>query len=224
MGYCIELEKISIDEYRKRLESAYLPPGRMILKEKTDERFGYFKNSGIKNIGELMNLLRRKNRFDELSKVDCFSDEYLTVLLRELNSMLSKPTKLADFEGIAHETISKLKIAGISNTEKLYNNVIKISDRQKLAASTGLNYHEIIELTGLSDLLRIKWVGATYARILFDLGVDSVEKVSKSDAIVLHSKINQLIKKRNNFKGAISLNDVRILIESAGELTFEIEY
>lgn len=50
MGYYIDIEKITIDAYRKKLESAYLPPSRMILKDKLDERFGYFQNLGIKNV------------------------------------------------------------------------------------------------------------------------------------------------------------------------------
>lgn len=81
-----------------------------------------------------------------------------------------------------------------------------------------------MKLTKLSDLSRIKWVGVTYAQMLYDLGVDTVEKVSKSDSIDLHSKINQMIKDKNIFKGAIGLNDVKILIESASELPLDIEY
>ena len=37
MGYYIDLEKVTIDDYREKLESGYLPPSRMILKEKLDE-------------------------------------------------------------------------------------------------------------------------------------------------------------------------------------------
>lgn len=42
MGYYIDSEKISIDDYKVRLELVYLPPSKMVLKEKLDERFGYF--------------------------------------------------------------------------------------------------------------------------------------------------------------------------------------
>lgn len=48
MGYYIDLERITIDRYKTKLGSSYLPPSRMILKEKLDERFGYFKEKGIK--------------------------------------------------------------------------------------------------------------------------------------------------------------------------------
>ena len=79
-------------------------------------------------------------------------------------------------------------------------------------------------MTKLSDLSSIKWVGVTYAQMLYNLGVDTVEKVSKSDPIDLHVRINQMIKEHNIFKGAIGLNDVQILVETANELSLEIEY
>lgn len=224
MGYYIDLEKISIDDYREKLKSAYLPPSRLMLKDKLDERFGYFKGIGIKNIKELIQLLKKKDKLAELSKVDCLSSDYLTILLRELNSTLPKPNKISDFIEIAKNTMDSLEKIGITNTEKLYDKVIKKSDRQKLANSTGIEYQDILELTKLSDLSRIKWVGATYAQMLYDLGVDTVEKVSESDPIDLHAKINQMIKEKNIFKGAIGLNDVKILIESANDLPLEIEY
>ena len=224
MGYYIDLEKVSIDYYRIKLESAYLPPSRLILKDNLDERFGYFKRIGIKNIKELILLLKKKNSFAELSKIEYFPTEYLTILLRELNSTLPKPNKISDFLGIEKETISNLEKAGITNTEKLYDKVMKKSDRQKLADSTGINHQDILKLTKLADLSRIKWVGVTYAELLYNLGADTVEKVSKSDPIDLHARINRMIKEKNIFKGAIGLNDVNILIESANELTLDIEY
>lgn len=224
MAYHIDLEKLSIDDYRIKLESAYLPPSRMILKDRLIERFDFFKSIGINNVKKLIQLLKKKDKFSELSKVDCFSTEYLTILLRELNSTLPKPHKIADFIEIPRETTINLEKIGISNTEKLYDKVLKKSDRQKLADSTEIKYHDILKLTKLADLSRIKWVGVTYAQLLYNLGVDTVEKVAKSNPIHLHAEINHLIKEKNIFKGAIGLNDIKILIESANELSLDIEY
>jgi hypothetical protein len=148
----------------------------------------------------------------------------LTILLRELNSTFPKPNKIADFIRISKNTINKLAKAGIINTEKLYDKVLTKIDRQKLADSTGIDYTEILELTKLTDLSRIKWVGVTYAQMLYNLGLDTVEKVSKTDPIDLHAKINQRIKENNIFKGGIGINDVKILVETASELPLEIEY
>ncbi len=224
MGYYIDLQKITINDYRIKLESAYLPPGRMILKDRLDERFGYFKSIGVKNVKELIQLLKKKDKLAELSKIDCLSGDYLTILLRELNSIRPKPNKISDFIEIAKDTIDNLEKIGITNTEKLYYEVIKKTDRQKLADSTGIKYQDILELTKLADLSRIKWVAATYAQILYDLGVDTVEKVAESDPVDLHARINQMIKENKIFKGAIGLNDVKILVETASELPLDIQY
>jgi glutamine synthetase len=138
--------------------------------------------------------------------------------------MLPKPNKISAFTGIARDTIDRLEKFEITNTEKLYNKVVKKSDRQKLADATGITYQDLLTLTKLSDLSRIKWVGVTYAQMLCNLGVDTVEKVSQSNPVDLHTRINQMIKDKQIFKGAIGLNDVKILIASANELPFEIEY
>lgn len=224
MGYYIDLEKISIDDYRKKLASAYLPPSRMILKDRLDERFDYFKRIGIANIKELILLLKKKGAHAELSKIACFADDYLTILLRELNSTLPKPNKIADFANISKDTVTKLERIGIKNTEKLYDRVRTKNDRQTLADVTGINYADILELTRLTDLSRIKWVGVTFARMLYDLGIDTVVKASEADPLDLHEKINKLNSQNNIFKGHIGLNDLIIFVHAAKEVPTDIEY
>lgn len=224
MGYYIDLEKITIKDYQNKLKFLYLPPSRMVLKDKLVERFGYFEYLGIKNVKELIQILKNKDKFTELSKVDCLSGDYLTILLREINSTFPKPNKLADFIWISKYTIDKLATIGIINTEKLYDKVLTKIDRQKLADSMGVAYTEILELTKLTDLSRIKWVGVAYAQMLYDLGLDTVEKVTKADSVDLHTRLNQRIKEHNIFKGGIGINDVKILVETANELPLEIEY
>ena len=224
MGYYIDLEKLSIDDYRAKLESAYLPPSRMILKERTAERFEYFKKCGINNAKELLTALKKKDRFDLLSKADSLSAEYLTILLRELNSILPKPNKISDFIFISSETSALLEKSGIKDTLKLYDRVLTNESRKQLSKETGIAESELMKLTSLTDLSRIKWVGVTFATMLYELGIDNVEKVSKSDAEELHKMICQLNKEKSIFKGQIVLNDIRILVDAAKEIPSEIEY
>ena len=224
MGYYIDLEKITIRNYSNKIKSAYLPPSRMMLKEKPDERFGYFKNMGIKNVKELLQLLKKKDKFAELQKLDLFSGDYLTILLRELNSTLPKPNKIAEFAGISKENVSKLEQIGITNTEKLYDRIVSSDKRHDLALSTGIKDSDILELSCLTDLSRIKWVGVAFARMLYDLGIDTAEKASKSDPVDLHFRINQLNKTNGIFRGHIGLNDIKIFVAAAKEIPFDIEY
>ena len=63
MGYYINLEAISIDQYKHKLKTGYLPPSRMILKDNLDNRLDYFDTIGIKNVKELLQLLKKKDKF-----------------------------------------------------------------------------------------------------------------------------------------------------------------
>jgi hypothetical protein len=224
MGYYIDLEKITIDDYRRKLETAYLPPSRMILKDRLDERFGYFKSIGINNIKELIKILNKKDKFSDLKKVDCFSGDYLTILLRELNSTLPKPNKIKDFKGISEDTITKLESIGINNTAKLFDRVVNPEARKKLAIDARIDDETLLELTKLTDLSRIRWVGTTFARMLYELGVDTVEKVTQSDPVDLHSRVNRFNKENNIYKGQIGLNDMKILVNIANDLSLDIKY
>ena len=224
MGYYIDLDKITIDEYKVKLKTAYLPPSRMMLRENPDERFGYFKSIGINNVQELLQLLKKKDRLDELSKVGCLAGDYLKILLRELNSLLPKPNNIRDFTGISPDTVQRLEKAGIKNTVKLYSRIVNKANRAELAETTGIREPEITVLTKLTDLSRIRWVGATTAQMLHDIGFDTVKKVSEANGEDLHEKINRLNKERSIFKGHIGLNDIHILIDTAKEVPFDIEY
>ena len=98
------------------------------------------------------------------------------------------------------------------------------TDRRELAGLLGIDEAELMELTGLADLSRIKWVGVTFARMLFDLGINSVEKATKADPLDLNEKINKLNREKSIYKGQIGLNDMKIFVDAAKEIPLEIEY
>ena len=224
MGYYVDLATITLEAYKEKLRNAYLPPSRKMLKERLDERFAHFAKADINNLKELQQTLKKKDKLDILLKEDCFKGDYLTVLLREINGTLPKPNKISDFSGITPEVVAKLEKVGIKDTQKLYDRVKTQQSRNELAKLTGISPEIIIELTKLTDLSRIKWVGATFARMLHDIGVDTIEKACNIDPNILYEKINQINKDRNYYKGQIGLNDIRIFVNAAKEIPQEILY
>jgi hypothetical protein len=224
MGYYINLSSISLDSYKEKLESSDLLSSRMILKDKLDERFHYFQSIGISNVQELLQTLKKKEKIKELSKVEYLSEGYLIVLLRELNSIHPKPNKIKEFAGISSHTINQLEKIGIRDTVGLFDKVITHNNRMELATNTGIAAKEILELTKLTDLSRIRWVGAMFARVLYESGFDTVEKVSNANYEDLFKKITQLNKERNLYKGNIGLNDMKLCVNAANEVPLEIEY
>lgn len=224
MGYYIDLEKTQIETYGEKLKKAYLPPSRIILRESTDEIFAYFKSIGISNVKDLIVLLKKKDSISELQKTDLLTEEYLKILLRELNSILPKPNKIKEFQGLSVDLTEALAKIGVNNTLKLYDKVLTEKARKELAKKINIPYEQIVELTKLTDLSRIKWVGVSFAKMLYHLGIDSVEKASKANAEELHKQINQLNKEQGFYKANIGINDIRIFVEAAKEVPIEIQY
>jgi hypothetical protein len=223
MGYYIDLGSVTLDEYREKLRNAYLLPSRRILKESIDLHFDYFKNIGIANVKQLQQILKKKGTIEEMSK-NSLSAEYLTILLREINSLHPKPNKITEFTTISQETANKLEKAGIKDTVTLFDRVKSKKNRIQLAAETSVDEKEIEELTRLTDLSRIKWVGAAFARVLYEAGFDSSEKVSKADYNDLYNKITALNRERNLYKGNIGLNDMQLCVLAARDVSPEIEF
>lgn len=224
MAYHINLAAITIDTYRTKLETAYLPPSRKILRERLDERFGHFKSMGISNVNELLIHLKKKGKMEELAKIDCFSGNYLTILLRELNSTLPRPNKIIDFQGIPDEVVKRLEAIGITNTIKLYPAITTPKARAGLSKTTGVPDEQILKLASLTDLSRIRWVGSTFATMLYDLGICSVEMAAKANPELLHRQLNELNIKKNYFRGHIGLNDIRVFVAFAGDVPVEVEF
>lgn len=137
MGYYIDFASISLDAYKEKLKTCHLPPSRQILREKLDERMECFRQAGIRNTKELFDTLRKKDKFTKLANEVNLSEEYLTILLRELKSLLPKPNKISEFPGIPEAVVAKIEQAGIKNTVQLFDQVKQAwySNADRIAAA-----------------------------------------------------------------------------------------
>ncbi len=224
MGYYIDLTKISIEEYKEVLKTADLIPSRIILKEKIDENLSVIKKHNIQNIDELQKALKTKSKLAELSKKFGISERYLEVLRAEINGYLQKPNRIKDFICITEKTILKLEELGLKNTERLYEEVLTTERRNELSSKTGISKNEIIKLTKLTDLSRIRWVNHTFAYVLLEAGYDTAKKVADANYQKLYETVKQLNKEREIYNAHIGAHDMKLCIEFAKGLNFEIEY
>lgn len=223
MGYYVDLESIPIMQYKQSIKTGYLPPSRKMLKENIDERFDIIEKQGICTAAQLLTAVKTKNRTEDFIAKTGIDHEYITLLSREIRSLIKKPTKLSEFSMISEQTQKKLAEAGIKNTTGVYDKVLSLEDRRKLAQSTGVSEEEIELVARLTDLCRIRWVNHTFAQILYDLGYKSAKDVSEADAETLHQSTNVYIKENGIYNGSIGLNDIRICIEAAGTLEHELK-
>jgi uncharacterized protein DUF4332 len=224
MGYYVDIESISINSYKEKLKKCYLPPSRKILREMPDERFGYFESIGINNLAELLKLLKKMGSITDLSSLDLFPEVYLKILLTEIKSSMPVPNRIKDFIDVPEDVVARLDRIGIKNTKKLYYRIITQKDREELEKESGISYSDIMKLTRLTDLSRIKYAGATFSHMLIQLGFDTARKASEADYVELHEKINQINQDKGYYKGKIGLNDIKVFVDESKNVPLDVEY
>lgn len=88
------------------------------------------------------------------------------------------PFKLRDFRGIDPNVISNLESRHIKSAEQMLIAGRTREQRSALATETGIPENLLLELVKLSDLARLPGVKGIRARLYYDAGVDSVEKMA----------------------------------------------
>jgi hypothetical protein len=222
--YHVDLEKYSLDKFKKDLDESELIPSRMILKEDISSRFGVLKDNDIFNLQDLVNVLKTPKKAKEFAQKSGLPQDYILILRREVNSYTPTPVNLDKFPGIDADNITKLKKEGIKNTAHLFKKIKTPKDRKNLAAELDIPPAEILELAKLTDLVRIKWVGPIFARIFLESGIDNALKVSQADANPFYKKLIAINKEKGYTKGNFVENDVKLCIKVAAMLPQVIEF
>ncbi|WP_422081974.1 DUF4332 domain-containing protein [Ulvibacterium sp.] len=224
MGYYIDLEKISIDQYKKVLKSADLLPSWMVLKENIEENLDILKKQGIQNLDELQKALKTKGKLQEFSGKSGLDENYLMVLRRVVNGYRPKPNRIRDFPNISKDIAVELELLGIKNTLKLYPEILSKEKRNRLSDRTGIHQKEIRKLAKLTDLSRIRWVNHTFAYVLLEAGYDTAKKVAEANNQEMYETVKQLNIERKIYNAHIGAHDMKLCVEAAKGLDFEIEY
>jgi nucleotidyltransferase/DNA polymerase involved in DNA repair len=162
----------------------------------------------------LIEELKTKQKIEVFSKKSKLSIEYLTILKREAKSYLPSPIPLNKFTGINAEDILKLEEIGIKNTKQLFNKAKTKAEINRLSKVTGIPIERIKELVSLSDLSRLYGVGPVFARMIYDVGIKSVEIFIKHSPAEFIEIYENETKKKADF----GVNDIKLSIELAKEL------
>lgn len=133
------------------------------------------------------------------------------------------PFKIREFLGINPIVIDKLEGIGIKTAEKLLSAGRTSEQRKALAERLNIPEANILELVRLSDLARLSGVKGIRARLYYDTGFDSVEKIANSTPEEL-LKITGEFVERTKFPGIAPLpKEVTSTIENARKLKCVIE-
>ncbi len=223
MGYHIDLESYSIDDYKHLLKSTHLIPSWKILLDNIDENTEAIKKQGVKNLGALLKALKDKDLLQKFSRQSGIPEPYLVVLRRMVKGYLTKPRRIKDFPETSETVINKLGKVGIKNTRHLFDRIKTVKSRAQLSKETGVNEKDLVRLAKLTDLSRIRWVNHTFAYVLYEAGFDTVAKMTRTDPEVLYEKVKKLNAERNVYSAHIGLNDMKMLVESAKMISLDME-
>ncbi len=134
---------------------------------------------------------------------------------REASSYLPNPVNLKKFPGIDPKTLESLEKIGIKNTKQLFNKVNDGTETTQNFQETGIPTARLNELVSLSDLARLYGVGPVFARMIYDVGINSVENFIKYSA----REFIKIYENKTQKTADFSESDINFRIELARELT-----
>ena len=223
-SYHINLKEISLDQYKQTLKQSELIPSRRILKEQIDQRFKQLRDRGISNLDDLLSAAKNAKKIADLAKNTGLSEEYLTILRREVNALIPQPKNLRDFPGVEPSIVEKLEKRGIRNSKQLFLATRSQQERTRLSKAADIDSEKLLELVKLADLSRVYGVGPIFARLLFDGGADTVESLAQADSEQLFRQLEYRYLEAGYSKADFKERDIRFCIRMARNLPKSIEY
>jgi predicted flap endonuclease-1-like 5' DNA nuclease len=154
------------------------------------------------------------------------SDEAMRKLANELRGqrIRKKPFDLKGFRGVNPKHVDKLASTGIRNVKQMLKAGKTRAGRQNLSEKTGIPLEAILEFVKLSDLARIPGIKGIRARLYFDAGVDTIEKMAEWDPKELRETCIEFVE-RTGFDGIAPLpKEAEFSIKKAKRLPRIVEY
>jgi replicative superfamily II helicase len=131
---------------------------------------------------------------------------------------------LKEFRGVSPEHVRKLADIGIRNVKQMLEAGRTRDKRKELSTKTKVPAEAILELVKLSDLARIQGVKSIRARLYYDAGVDSIEKLAKWDPKELRAMLIGFVEK-TGFEGIAPLpKEAESTVAEAKKLPRIVEY
>jgi len=154
------------------------------------------------------------------------SDEAMRKIANELRGqrIKRKPFELKMFRGVNPEYVDKLASIGIRNVKQMLEAGKTRVSRQNLSEKTGIPLEAILEYVKLSDLARIPGIKGIRARLYFDAGVDTIEKMAEWNPRELREMLIEFVE-RTEFDGIAPLpKEAEFSVKKAKKLPKIVEY
>jgi hypothetical protein len=134
------------------------------------------------------------------------------------------PFKLKEFRGVNPKYVKKLEAIGISNIVEMIDAGRTPSERKKLAEKVGVPVDVVLEFVKLSDLARLPGLKGIRARLYYDAGVDTVEKLAQRNPEELRAMLAKFVEEAH-FQGIAPLpKEVESQVEAAKKLSKIVQF
>ena len=145
--------------------------------------------------------------------------------LREARtSKTRKSFRIRDFRGVNEDYVSELEAVGIRDVDQMRQQGATKALRADLVEKTGIPEDAVLEFVKLSDLARLPGVKAIRARLFYDAGIDTLEKMAQWDPEEMRLMLIAFVEK-TGFDGIAPLaKEAANAVQVAGKLPRIIEY
>jgi predicted flap endonuclease-1-like 5' DNA nuclease len=222
--YYINFQTFSLERLKNTLKTGDVLPGRQILIEDIEARFDILSSLGMKNLSDLITKLDTKQKIEHLSQQSGLPIEYLVILGREARSYKPKPVYLREISGVDSSDVEKLAELGITHSKHFFEHGKTKKKREELSRLTEISMEKLLELAKLSDLARIRGLGAAFTRLFYEAGAETLEKLSRFDPEELFHKVHAMNKEKRVTKTIPPLKDFYQYVEMAKDLPKVVEY
>ncbi len=195
----------------------YLPDDKTVDDTDPKDLFGFLEMYTTKYVTKYnLNHLRAYYRSTDNEKME--------KAVKESEYRYTPPYKLSEYYDIDEGHIERLEKEGIKTNNQLLEKSETSEDRKELSERTGIPSDVIEKLTKLSDLSRIFAVKAIRAKLYYDAGVDTVEKIAGWDPTEFREMIEEYVEK-SDFSGEPTLQkEADFTIDYANKLPKKIKF
>lgn len=153
---------------------------------------------------------------DEVVVVEAEVEEPVTAPARQI--------KVTTIEGIGSVYAAKLEEVGIATTEDLLEIAGSRKGRKELVEKTGISDKLVLKWVNRADLMRVPGVGEEYSDLLESAGVDTVTELRARNPENLFNKLIEVNEEKNLVRRAPHLSEVESWIKAAKELERRVTY
>lgn len=199
--YSIDLSKISLDEFEKIMRETRLLPSQKIILNHLKENISSLKNAGYPDLDAVQKLLKNKQKFPKISGELKISTDDLTIINRMINSFVVKVLPLSKIDLFSAEELSALSALKIRNTKEYF-------EAKCTGIAMPLNCEKTEYAFQVIDLLRVNGVGVDYAKLLAEIGIQSVADYNNTPSEVILEKVLEKMKQREGNQPTLGISDI----------------